>query len=57
MNIQSTPIIEQSSKCEFLDTINNKSIIINKLLKILETYNLIYNHYKNTKEENILTKI
>ena len=55
MNIQSTSIIEQSSKCEFLDAINNKSIIINKLLKILETYNLIYNHYKSNKEENILT--
>jgi len=29
----------------------NSSVIINKLLKILETYNLIYTSYKNTQDE------
>lgn len=30
---------------------NNKSIIINKLLKIVEIYNLVHTNYKNNKEE------
>jgi hypothetical protein len=54
MNIQSSSIIETNSTLGFIVNNNNGSIIINKLLKIIETYNLIYIHHKNNKEENAL---
>jgi hypothetical protein len=54
MNIQPISIIETKPTLGFIVGNNNTSIIINKLLKILETYNCIYIHYKNNKEENAL---
>ena len=54
MIIQPTSIIELNSNSDIIVGNDNKSIIINKLLKILESYNLIYAYYKNNKEENTL---
>lgn len=34
---------------------SNNSLIINRLLEVLENYNLIYNNYKASNEENIIS--
>ena len=47
MNIQQQP----DTKTDKREMNNNSSIIINKLLTVLETYNLIYTSYKNTWDE------
>ena len=47
MNIQQKP----DTKTDKREMNNNSSIIINKLLTVLETYNSIYTSYKNTRDE------